>query len=690
MMHTRTRRILLTVLAAVILLPVLAILALVATFDGDSAKPRIIAAVLAATGRILVIDGPVRLVPGLHPSIEINDAALSNPPGFSRPQMAVLQQLNLKLALLPLLHRQIEIDSLVVSRADILLELNAEGIGNWRFQPRTEPAAGLDPSPRVATKPRPFAIHIDKIELADGQIAYRNPKMAAPVALAIGALILTSGAADGYIGITMAASSDAVPFTLDGKFGPYSVLFAEAGQSVNLDLSLAASGAKVSLAGLIADPARLAGADIRIKADVPDLAALSGLVRTALPPLKGIAAQARLTDLPGKPGLLFGVALHDLKIALPQAQIDGDIALSRGSPPLFQGTLHATRIDADALSAAKPAATSPQSASPVAAGTLQPAPPQNLSPKRLIPDGDLPLAFLHEADADLTLSINELIEGGIAYRDIAGQIALHNGALRIAPFAATTSGGPVKFTLAVDAAQAAPPVALTLSAPAFALAPFLAALVLPPYGQGNLWVDADFKATGRSPHQLAATLDGSIGLAMENAQIDSRLLGDAWKSLDLLKNGKPGLTAISCLAVRMDAHNGVGTLRALLLDTAPARLSGSGSLNLGEETLDLRLQTTIRMGSTGIAAPLDIRGTFLAPKVKVDTAMPAGGALPNAPFGIVIGRLGGDRPVTGETCSHDLAIARGETPPPETIPPPSATPGVKPPKPADLLRQLLR
>ena len=177
---------------------------------------------------------------------------------------------------------------------------------------------------------------------------------------------------------------------------------------------------------------------------------------------------------------------------------------------------------------------------------------------------------------------------------------------------------------------------------------------------------------------------------MENAQIDSRLLGDAWKSLDLLKNGKPGLTAIRCLAVRMDALNGVGTLRALLLDTAPARLSGSGSLNLGEETLDLRLQTTIRMGSTGIAAPLDIRGTFLAAKVKVDTAMPAGGALPNAPFGIVIGRLGGDRPVTGETCSHDLAIARGETPPPETIPPPSATPGVKPPKPADLLRQLLR
>jgi uncharacterized protein involved in outer membrane biogenesis len=353
---------------------------------------------------------------------------------------------------------------------------------------------------------------------------------------------------------------------------------------------------------------------------------------------------------------------------------------------MVQGRLHASRIDADALWAFRPAGR-PMPA--VVGPAPSPAPAgSDTAPRRLFSDQALPFAVLQAAEANLGLKIDELVQGGVSYRDVAGQVALHDGALRVAPFTATTPGGPMQLSLAIDAAKPAPPVALSLSVPALALAPFLEAFHLPPYAQGNLRLDADLHGTGRSPHQLAATLDGSVGLSMENAQIDSRLLGDALKGLEMLKNGKAGLTALRCLAVRLDALNGAGTLRALLLDTAPARLSGSGGLNLGDETLDVRLQTTVRMGATGISAPLDVRGTFLGPKVKVDTSMPAGTPA-NAPFGIVIGKLGLDQrvPGGGDSCAHDLAIARGEAPPADAGAP---APTQKPPKPADLLRQLLR
>ncbi len=688
-------RILLIALAVLILLPVLAVLALVATFDADSAKPRIIAAVEAATGRKLAIDGPIRLVPGLHPSIEVNDASLSNPAGFSRPQMAVLKRLDLQLALLPLLHRRIEIDRLVIGGADILLELNAAGAGNWQFKPAAVPAPATPARAPEAAKAAPPAIHIDRIEITDGRIAYRNPRMAAPEALAIQVLTiqappLAGGAADGPVRLTMKARSGAVPFTLDGQVGPYGALFAGT-QPVNLDLGLAASGAKLTLAGTLADPARLSGADLRLQGDIPDLAALSDLAHTELPKLKAISGQARLTDLPGKPGLFTGFALHGLKLTSPQVQFDGEMAITRGSPPLVQGTLHAARIDTAALRAAGPAEGA--TAAPVSVPAPGPAPPSAPPPKRLIPDRELALDALRAVNADLGVTIGELLAGGVAYRDLSGKIALHDGVLRIPSLVATIPGGPVKLSLAVDAGKPAPPVALNLSAPSLALAPLLAAYALPAYAQGNMRVDADLRGTGRSPHQLAATLDGSIGLSMENAQIDSQRLGEALKGLELLKTGKSGFTALRCLAVRMDAHNGAGTLRALLLDTALVRLSGSGGLNLGEETLNVRLQTTVRVGGTGIAAPLDVGGTFLDPKVKVDAALPAPGAAANAPFGIVIGKLGLDQLVagnTGESCARDLAIARGEKPPPEAAVPAPAQPAAKPPKPADLLRQLLR
>ena len=369
--------------------------------------------------------------------------------------------------------------------------------------------------------------------------------------------------------------------------------------------------------------------------------------------------------------------------------MDGELSVRRGSPPLFQGTLHASRIDADGL---RDASRLPAAAVAGTAPALVPA-PLPAPPTRLIPDREIPFGVLHAANADLNLSIGELVQGGVTYRDLTGHVVLDNAALRLDPFTATVPGGGVKFSLAVDAGQAEPTVALTLSAPSVELAPLLAAFRLPPYAQGNARMNADLHGAGGSPHRIAGTLDGSVGLSMETAQIDTRILGEALNSVEMLRTGKTGFTALRCLAGRMDVQDGVGTMRALLLDAVPVRLSGTGGLNLGDETLALRLQTTVRLGGTGIGAPLTVGGTFLAPKVRIDTAQPNGGGKAS-PFGLVIGKLDQlSQGNAGDSCAHDLAIARGETPPQERASQPASQPAsepASPPKPADLLRQLLR
>ena len=703
----RFGRILWIVLAVLLLLPVLAILAMVALFDANAAKPQIVAALEAATGRTIVLTGPIRLVPGLHPGIELNDVALSNPPGFSRPHMAVLKRLDLQVALLPLLSRRVEVDRLAIDGADLLLELNSAGERNWHFAPHPVADRAAPPSSAIAPAPggaHPMAIHVSQIELTNSRLGYRNFRMAAPTTLSVRTFDLAADAPDAPVRLSMAGSADGVPVTVSGRIGPYDALLGAA-LPVNLDLALTAAEAKLSLAGSIRDPVRLSGADLRLHADIPDLAALSGFSKTGLPALKGITAETRLTDLPDKPGLLLsGFTLQDLKLALPQAQLDGEIAVTLGPPPSIKGSLHAARIDVDALRALLPVAGSAQPGG----GGPAPAPKPQPSPQRLFSDQDIPLGFLQGFDADLAVTIAALIQGGVTYRDLAGQIAVHKAALRIAPFTVTVPGGPVKFTLAIDAGQPTPPVALTLSAPSVALARFLAAFALPAYAQGNLWVNADLHGTGHSLHQIAATLDGSLGLSMENAQIDSHLLGQALNVLETLKNAKSGFTVMRCLAVRLNARNGNGTLGALLLDTAPVRVSGRGGLDLDKETLAIRLHAAVRVGDAGIAAPLDLRGTFLAPKLSIDPTAPVAiaGGVAAAPFGIVIGQLGGklgldklglNQPGEGESCPQAVAIAHGETPasPPPAAPPSTPAPApaersAKPPNPADLLRQFFR
>src|SRR3954469_15872710 len=88
-------------LVAVVVLAVAGGAILIARFDPESVKPRIVAAVKQATGRDLVLNGRIGLAPSLWPTLTVDDVALANPPGFSRPQMVTLQRAELQLALLP-------------------------------------------------------------------------------------------------------------------------------------------------------------------------------------------------------------------------------------------------------------------------------------------------------------------------------------------------------------------------------------------------------------------------------------------------------------------------------------------------------------------------------------------------------------------------------------------------------------
>src|SRR4051794_16823144 len=120
-------------LAALVAVVVAGGVILALSFDPDSLKPRIIAAGKQETGRDLTLQGRIRLGLSLQPTLIVQGVSFANPPGFSRPHMATLDELDLKLALLPLLSGRVEIDQLVLVKPDILLETDRQGQPNWQF-----------------------------------------------------------------------------------------------------------------------------------------------------------------------------------------------------------------------------------------------------------------------------------------------------------------------------------------------------------------------------------------------------------------------------------------------------------------------------------------------------------------------------------------------------------------------------
>ena len=144
MLQATTRWIwrLLIILGVLALLPALGATIVILTFDTEALKPRITAAVEAATGRRLTLGGAISFTASIVPTIAIDDVALANSAGGSAPEMLTARRVELRLALLPLLSRAIDIRSLTIVEPRLLLETDAEGRPNWVIDAVTSPLNG--------------------------------------------------------------------------------------------------------------------------------------------------------------------------------------------------------------------------------------------------------------------------------------------------------------------------------------------------------------------------------------------------------------------------------------------------------------------------------------------------------------------------------------------------------------------
>lgn len=484
------------------------------------------------------------------------------------------------------------------------------------------------------------------------------------------------------------------PLTISATLGAPSALIGA--RPFPVDVSLAAVGAIATAKGTLADPARMAGAELTVSARIPALAPFAALLKQPVPDAKDVAFGVHLAEAPG--GFAQGLVLTQATLTLPQGDIAGDASVTFAQPPSISGNVTSKRIDLDALLEMKsvnppapPAAVGPQAATPPAMTAPPPEPRRN--PNLLFSDAPLGLGVLRDADADVQLRIGELHTGGETHRDIAGHFLLKGGKLVLDPISGTLPAGKMSGRLTIDANPPKPPVALVLRAPGLSLRTLALMLRLPSDASGSLEVDANLNGAGNSLHAIAADLNGTLGLTMVNGQIDNaslnRVLGPILTSaslpLSLIFPGRiiGGGSALRCFAARLDARDGLATFRALYLDSARVKVTGSGTINLVDETLSLRLRPLARLADTGITAPLIVSGTIQHPRAHIDAANSARANiiglaqsaenLAEVPLGAISGALGGPDRLSsgGDDCANQLAIARGGPGGPQPNSPPS-------------------
>lgn len=487
------------------------------------------------------------------------------------------------------------------------------------------------------------------------------------------------------------AALNGVPLRLAGTLGAPMVLLP--GTPVRpwpVDLALSAGAATATLQGSIADARAVTGVDLVAALRVPELAALSPLAGTDLPPVRDIALDTRVAER--GPAFAGGAFLRELRFTSSAADAAGELIYVVGQRRGIAGDLASRRVDLDALRT--PAAT------PATAPAARPAPPPAAQDDRVIPDLPLPLEALRVLDADLRWQIAELVAGGVTYQEVRGALSVQNGKGRLDPLTATLPGGRISLRGAADVTTTPPTVQLAARSEQIDLAVLLPALGQPAQVAGLLGLDIDLRGQGRDLRAVAGTAHGHVGASLVRGQVSARVLDSVPAELRRLVV-PPGQTTqdigLRCLALRLQVEDGMAKSRALLVETSIGRIGGEGGLNLKSETLAFRLLPDVRLGGITVRAPVNVAGTLRTPRIGVSPEAAVAGGLgaflslqqtPDRNLQALAEAVGGSRPALPD-CEPQLAIARGGQPGPAPAAAPAAPAAEAPASPTESLGQNL-
>ncbi len=172
-------RTLIKVIVIVLVLAVAALAAIPFVVDPNDYKDEIASQVEKATGRQLSIQGDIGLSVFPWIALEMGQLSLSNASGFKADSFAKVNNAQIRIKLLPLLKKELEMDTIVLDGLVLNLETDKDGNTNWQDLTKPDPETQAEikeaaPEPAKDAPPALAAISIAGVKLSNANILWSN------------------------------------------------------------------------------------------------------------------------------------------------------------------------------------------------------------------------------------------------------------------------------------------------------------------------------------------------------------------------------------------------------------------------------------------------------------------------------------------------------------------------------------
>lgn len=584
-------------LAAGLLLLLIVLLLLL--FDWNWFKGPIERRVEAATGREFRIEGDLDVDwKGFRPTVIADGVMLGNADWAEEREMFRVDHAEIDLRVWSLLRGEPHLPAVRLTTPVLRLERNDKGQANWNFREDVDPDAPPTDYP-----------HIDQLWVQDGQFHLIEAEFRTDLSVEVRS---GEAPADGGFAPLLLSGDGRYrgnDFLLQGRIDSPLALVDQQDR-FRIDLVANAGSTRARAFGGLSAPLQLQDFDLGFELSGDNMAQLYPLLGLALPRTSAYDLEGRL----GRTGEVW--SYRGMSGVVGDSDLAGDVSVDTAPERTFlRADLVSKRLDFDDLAGF--IGGTPQAGEGNREAQVTPT-------NRLFPERPYDVSKLRSMDADVRLRAAKVTSPTLPLESMDAHLKLVDGDLRLDPMNLGVAGGDIESRVHLDSRQE--PIAAEIDLRARRLE--LPKLVPKgaPESTGRIGGRVSIKGRGNSVALLLGSADGDIGLAMGKGRISNLTLElaglDIAEALKFLI-GKDRVVPVRCGFADFGVKDGVMTSREFAFDTTDTLLLAEGSIDLGDETLDLLLKPRPKDPSPfSLRSPLRVRGTLKEPTIR-----PQGGPL---------------------------------------------------------------
>ena len=613
------------VVGGIVVLIVVALLVIPLFVDVEKYKPQIEKQVSDLTGRPFTLKGKLNLSLFPWAGLYLSDLHLGNPPGFQEKDFVSVKSFEVRVKLLPLISKNIEVKRFIMEGPRIVLEQGKNGRGNWEGigKPSEEVSGEAPEKKEKTTEGEPMgalpikALAVHEFKITDGNVLWIDQVKGERKEISDVTLQLEDVSLDRPIGLIFSALMDGKPISLNGTLGPVG---RDPGKgTIPVDISLKAlNQIDIKLKGKLISPAASPQFDLSLEIAPFSLRKLMEALSQPFPMetsdpevFNHVALKARVKGSPKS------VSITDGALSLDESKLKFSVEAREFSKPDLAFDLDLDQIDADRYLPLKSEETPTEKEK--AAKAAETKKKTDYSP-------------LRKPVLDGTIRVGKLKAHGVRMQDLYLKVTGKNGLFSMDPLKVKLYDGDLSANGSFDVRKNTPKSSMKLNTKAIQAGPLLKDLLNKDIIEGTLQSDVAITMVGDDADRIKRSLNGKGQLIFADGAIVGIDLADMARNVTSAfgtadKGEKRPRTDFTELSAPFTITKGVVKTSNTALMSPFLRVKIAGKAKLVKEKLDFRVEPkfvgTIKgqggsMERAGLTVPVLISGTFDSPKFRPD------------------------------------------------------------------------